>query len=295
MTSKPVIFISCGQCTREEKQLGQSIRDLIHELRPDLEPYFAETQSSVHGLSQHILNALYKSAGFICVMHHRGDVSSKEKAHHITRGSVWIEQEIAVVSFMEHILKRSIPILFYKEADVGLEGIRSVLLLNPQVEFNSNEEILNDLRMKLPNFPAIPHLEYALHPIVGFECEFESEDLHLYQLVVNVNNNGSKKIDDFEIRVFFPREFIDQNITYGHKDYTKATKTHDCFILRSTEHQKYGLYPNDSLQFPINIPYFVNHTLFDSESMNKEVEIKIYSSHFSVIMEKRTMKEISNF
>ena len=59
---KPLVFVSCGQYTDAEKRLGRDICALLKELRPDVEPYFAEDQSTVEGLSNHILNLLERGA-----------------------------------------------------------------------------------------------------------------------------------------------------------------------------------------------------------------------------------------
>src|SRR5450432_203135 len=113
MTSeKPLIFISCGQYTESERQLGKDISSLLATVRPDVTAYFAENQSTVEGLSNQVLKALYRAAGFICVMHQRGDLDVPG-GRKVTRGSVWIEQEIAIAAFVTHVLGRSVPTLFY--------------------------------------------------------------------------------------------------------------------------------------------------------------------------------------
>lgn len=137
MPDKPVVFVSCGQYSEAEQTLGRGICALIRELRPDVEPYFAQDQSTSEGLSNHILKALFGSAGFICVMHQRGKLNTPE-GNTITRGSVWVEQEIAITTFMNQVLGRSIPTFYYRQAGVGLEGIRSVLLLNPRFNTAQN-------------------------------------------------------------------------------------------------------------------------------------------------------------
>jgi len=109
-SEKPLIFVSCGQYTENEKRLGKDICSLFEELRPDVAPYFAEDQSTVEGLSNHVLRALYRAAGFICVMHRRGDLSAPN-GRSLTRGSVWVEQEIAITAFLRHVLNRSIPMI----------------------------------------------------------------------------------------------------------------------------------------------------------------------------------------
>src|SRR6266478_2474242 len=119
-SEKPLVFVSCGQFTEAERKLGNDISVLIAELRPDLEPYFAQNQSSVEGLSSNILRALHEAAGFICIMHQRGDVVQGGGRVSI-RGSVWIEQEIAIVALMTHVLDRQIPVLFYVQKGVSIE------------------------------------------------------------------------------------------------------------------------------------------------------------------------------
>src|SRR6185436_8355806 len=93
------IFISCGQVSAEEVTLGKEIERLVNSL-PGFQGYFAQSQNSASGVTEHILKALHESSALICVMHRRGEVSGNDgKAFH--RGSVWIEQEIAIVAFME--------------------------------------------------------------------------------------------------------------------------------------------------------------------------------------------------
>lgn len=73
MGEKPIIFISCGQQTEPEKQLGTAIAQLVRDLTP-FEPYFAEYQTSLEGLSKHVLGALNRCIGFVVVLLARGIV-----------------------------------------------------------------------------------------------------------------------------------------------------------------------------------------------------------------------------
>lgn len=40
LVSKPLVFVSCGQYTEEEKQLGKRISEIVTSF--NLEPFFAE-------------------------------------------------------------------------------------------------------------------------------------------------------------------------------------------------------------------------------------------------------------
>jgi hypothetical protein len=106
-TMAPLIFISCGQSTDQEKKLGKAVVAIVRGF--GFEPYFAETQSSLNGLHENILNKLNDCAGLISIMHDRGRVSGLGGTTH-TRGSVWIEQEIAIAAFITHTLKRKIEV-----------------------------------------------------------------------------------------------------------------------------------------------------------------------------------------
>lgn len=53
-----------------------------------------------------MLGALKRCVGFIGIMHHRGTVETPSGK--VTRASVWIEQEIAIALFIEHVMGRKI-------------------------------------------------------------------------------------------------------------------------------------------------------------------------------------------
>ena len=88
------IFISCGQRDDNEKRLGRQIKQLI-ENNTSFDGYFAEYQNSLDGLTKNIFNALHESAAFIAILHRRDEITKG-----VYRGSVWIEQEIAIAAFM---------------------------------------------------------------------------------------------------------------------------------------------------------------------------------------------------
>ena len=145
---KGTIFISCGQFTNDEKQLGKDIVELVQNLTP-YEPYFAEFQQGLEALTENIFNKLDEMVGFITVMHKRGSVFFDDPNNAISRGSVWVEQEIAIASFLVQSHKRSIAILPFIEEGIKREGVRDILVLNP-VPFARNEQVLKHLKKALP-------------------------------------------------------------------------------------------------------------------------------------------------
>jgi hypothetical protein len=153
---QPTVFISCGQFHPNEKALGKKIETLVNTLT-GCKGYFAENQSSVQALSDHVFRALDRCAGLVAVMHHRGTVQTLAGATHV-RGSVWVEQEIAVAAFIAATRQAEIPVVLYVQEGIKREGVRDFLILNT-VEFKNDSEVLADFeaRIKDGRFkPAIP-------------------------------------------------------------------------------------------------------------------------------------------
>jgi hypothetical protein len=140
-----LVFISCGQFTVEEKRLGNAVKAVIEGLT-SCEGYFAENQNSLLGLSQHIFGALNRARGLVAIMHHRGRVETHSGEH--VRGSVWVEQEIAISAFLAQAQGNEMPVLIYIQRGIKREGVREQLLLSP-VEFETDEELLTDLRRQI--------------------------------------------------------------------------------------------------------------------------------------------------
>jgi hypothetical protein len=143
---KRLVFVSCGQYVREEIQLGEKLAAMVRE-HTDCEGYFAQNQNSLAGLSTHIFRALEQCSGFVGVMHHRGVVETLGGRKH-TRGSVWIEQEIAIAAFLTQTRNREIPVLLYTQKGIEREGVREQLKLNP-FEFENEAEVLADFLSRL--------------------------------------------------------------------------------------------------------------------------------------------------
>jgi hypothetical protein len=276
-STKPLLFVSCGQSTEAERQLGKQICALIGELRPDVDTYFAENESTVEGLSNKILKALYKAAGFICVMHRRGAIEAPDKRT-VIRGSVWVEQEIAVTAFMGHVLGRSIPTFFYKQAGIGVEGIRSVLVMNPRVEFTADSEVFEDLKLVLPSAVFNPFNECDILPVITHQRTGTGNGhRHSYILRADVKNVGNERITHFLMRVYFPRAFLNPDIVSEVEDKQYSTPNHICFATDETRAPG-GLYPGQGMRNPLIIEYFVDRKLFkDAAAMGSKIRVELFS------------------
>ena len=101
-------------------------------------------QSSLRGLNENILAKLGECVGFVTVMHPRGMVSFSD-GKQITRGSVWIEQEIAIAAHIQRTRKPDLRVAAYSHESVEREGLRELLQLNP-TKFKGSSEVLAHLK-----------------------------------------------------------------------------------------------------------------------------------------------------
>jgi hypothetical protein len=190
MSDKALVFISCGQFSPEEKQLGTAVCNLVDSI-PGLEGYFADQQSSPEGLSKHIFGALERAAGFIAVMHPRGEVTLGG-TH--TRASVWIEQEIAIVSYIQATRGEGGPkVAAYARKGIHREGVRDTIILNPK-EFETNDDVLEDLKKKLTVWKLKPWLskEAKVSIDLGYtKTNHGDGELHTYETKIVMKNEGA--------------------------------------------------------------------------------------------------------
>ena len=162
MTPRKHVFISCGQASEAERQLGSSIAALIGELTP-FAGYFAQNQSSLQGVAEHILSALDRAVGLVAVVHPRGEVATPSGT--LTRASVWVEQEIAIASYIRNTMGRDLQIRVFIHRGIALEGLRQVIILNP-VPFSTDDDIISDLRIQLPTWSGAGRRDPLRHRIL---------------------------------------------------------------------------------------------------------------------------------
>lgn len=255
----PLVFISCGQFTDQEKRLGKAVVAIVKGL--GFEPYFAETQSNLNGLHENILNKLNECAGLISIMHDRGKVSGLDGASH-SRGSVWIEQEIAIAAFMTYCLGKRINVAAFIQQGIKREGIRDLLHLNP-FGFSSDEEILNQLPALIGKWNlaiSAAQLKVSYKKLRG------TGEAHDYQLAIEIGNPGSTRIHEYQVDLSFPNAFLPSTI-YTFEVRQRRTKTHHFF--RRTEQDfppdQRTIFPQDT-KLIFTLDYFVDNKLFMNEA-----------------------------
>jgi hypothetical protein len=139
-----LVFISCGQQHPHEIELGKKVAAFVDSL-PGFTAYLASSVTSLDALTNHILKRLNDCVAYIAILHDRGDVRYDEASKPFKRGSIWIEQEIAIASFLVQVSGKDILPLLYVQRGIQLEGLRKYIILNYE-QFDSDSEVLDHLR-----------------------------------------------------------------------------------------------------------------------------------------------------
>ncbi len=279
------LFISCGQRTTQEIELGEAVGELVDRLTP-FEPYFAENQSDLKGLTDHILSALNESAGLIAVLHNRGEVCAGDEV--FTRASVWIEQEIAVATFITQVLQRHFRFAAFLEEGVVTEGMRKYLIANPY-SFKSDNEVLKHLGKLLPTWTEIRGSDITVR-LDFLEQSIES-DRHEYLLLANVTNNGGQILRPSHAELEIPKRVLFNSSDFFRlKD--RETKTHAFF--RKTELNP--LFPGDSQQV-FQEPYYMDGELFWSRVglLDLPVRFTVFFPDHDFVRVERPFRELQVF
>jgi hypothetical protein len=197
------IFISCGQYSPSEKQLGKNIAEMVETLT-GLRPFFAEIVQDLNGLDANIMEALRNCVAFITVLHPRGDITRPDGSA-LVRASVWIEQEIAIATYIQRTEERPLPIIAFKHKSVGLEGIRSFLQVNP-IEFTDESEVLAALRTRLLPWKSLKPARVELHLT---STRLREEDGHVIsKLETTLVNNTNDLIEKYQLEVRLPASIL---------------------------------------------------------------------------------------
>jgi hypothetical protein len=241
------IFISCGQYTAAEKQLGMQISKMVRSLT-DCVPFFAEEVQDLNGLDANILSALRDCVGFITVMHPRGEI--KRPSGSVVRASVWIEQEIAVATYIQRVEKRTLPIIAFKHKSVCREGIRDLLHLNP-FEFTDEMEILAELPKRLTAWRSLKPSGISLQMTSKTMGRQDGHDIR--KLEIALVNETNFLIEKYDIEVQIPSGLLQHwNASYP------AEVRHGIPSIRRFRFDQIGrgpVGPHSTMQNPVIFEY----------------------------------------
>ncbi len=284
----PIIFVSCGQYTEDEKNIGKRVCEIVDKF--DYEPYFAENQSSLKGLHENILTKLNKCVGLIAIMHPRGEVKYSANSKHI-RGSVWIEQEIAIAAFMTHCLGREIEVAAFIHQDIKREAIRDLLHLNPLL-FRSDDEILEALPGILAKWN--PQSSSCKLKISYSKIRIASER-HDYRLEFFIENTGSTRIEQYTLDISFPSVFLNQALITQLEVTRRRTSTHRYFRATEQNNLNKPIFPGDTVRV-FTLDYFVDHNLYmDGTAMDQTFTVTLRCGSEQPIIQEHAIREFQIF
>ncbi len=164
-----------------------------------IDAFFAEEVQDLNGLDSSILSALRECIGFITVIHPRGKITRPDGSAHV-RASVWIEQEIAIATYIQRVEKRALPVIAFIHKSVRREGIRDLLHLNP-IFFNDESEILSALPQRLTPWKRLTNASIRLELQFPRATEVEHR---IRNLIVSAANGSNQRITSFNCEVRLP-------------------------------------------------------------------------------------------
>jgi hypothetical protein len=186
-----LIFVSCGQQTDEEKDLGNAVKELIDNT-PGFQAYFSESVQNLDALATNIFDGIKKCSGLIAFLHTRGKVMTSDDQCWGIRSSVWVNQEIALLAYRQYLEEFNIPILVFKDRDVKLEGAMTSLIVNPK-QLEDKDKILKQIEdwIKSTDFPIGGSVDSEL-----FQSKWEklSEDVRIVVKVIIDEGSENVKI-----------------------------------------------------------------------------------------------------
>ncbi len=145
---KAKVFISCGQRTEREENIGREVDRYFQER--DFETYFAKKVHSPKALTEHIFANLKESEYFVFIDFKREKIKScklrlEKKKTDKFRGSLFVNQEIAIATFLE------LEGIGFLEKGVKREGILNYLIFNAR-PFKDSTEIIAELEKETSNW-----------------------------------------------------------------------------------------------------------------------------------------------
>jgi hypothetical protein len=227
--TKNFVFVSCGQYTSAERCLGNRIAALVKQLT-GWDAFFADQVHDLGGLDTNILNALRDCIGLIVVMHPRGTISHEGSSR--VRASVWIEQEVAIATYIQRVDKRKLPIIAFIHRDVGREGLRDLLTLNP-IRFGGDAEILERLHMDLPAWRSLQ--PFGVHIELKSDKRSPHDEHPVRQLAVTLVSDAPQRITAYTCDIWIPSRVLRHEDTLIFGEVESARLHHRHFRLTEND------------------------------------------------------------
>jgi hypothetical protein len=212
------------------------------------------------------------------------------------RGSVWVEQEIAISAFISQALKRPLHERAYVHENIRREGLRDKLHLNP-VLFREGSEILRDLGALLPSWRALT--QEKKEPL-SLKANIRRRRVNVpgggdderYMLLVGIENDGELDATDFRLDVEFPETFLDEG---GHMARIATAKLGVALFAKNNKDSRIEhLYPGAEVEGIISFHYAIRGKVKreNPESLQESVRAIVCSGNMKPKVSTTTIAEL---
>jgi hypothetical protein len=202
-----LIFVSCGQQSTDEKQLGSLAKHIVDSV-PGYKAYFAEYVQSLDSLAASILNGLMTCSAMIAFLHDRGLVSHSNGDEWGHRSSVWVNQEIAILAYRKQFETADIPILAFQDPIVKLEGAMTSLIVNPK-PIGTDADLEDEIKSWIEQIQANPT---GLADRARFESKWSRLSPKTILVLTALLDEGGVNVKESAIRICLIEKYqIDKN------------------------------------------------------------------------------------
>ena len=125
---------------------------------------------------------------------------------------MWIEQEIAIATYIQGVEKRTLPVIAFIHKSVGREGLRDLLHLNP-IFFNDETEIISALPQRLAAWKGLSSASIRLQ--LQFLRARTELDHRIRNLIVSVANGSNQRTASFNCEVRLPVALLKHGYSKG--------------------------------------------------------------------------------
>jgi hypothetical protein len=212
------------------------------------------------------------------------------------RASVWVEQELAIASFLVQAQGRDLHLAAFVHRDVSREGVRTQIILNPW-RFDDDQQVLDRLKRVLPGWePRESQSNSPLRVNLSYKTEKRGGDRHDYLLTVTLVNTTDSRVKEYLVVVDFPAALIErpeESVLYAREESSRRRA-----VFKATEkHRPPGEVLPRSSHVAMTLTYRMNNELyFEYRGVQEEVvRATVFVDDYQAYETEKTIAELNEF